>query len=501
MIRAVHMADLFCGAGGTSEGAIRAIEALGYVPRLTVINHMEIAIATQKRNHPDARHLCTSIDDVNPRSLFRPGQLQLLWASPECTHHSTALGGKPINEQSRATAWCVTRWAEALRPPIILVENVPEFRTWGPLNQKNRPIKSKKGNIYRSWKSSLESIGYKVEDNVLCSADFGDPTTRKRLFVQAVMGRRNIVWPDPTHAVSGDGGLLPYVPAWDIIDWGLKGRWIDEMPGQARYGGLPLSPNSLRRINKGFYKIGLRKFIMDCEHTGANGPQTRPLDRPLSTISTKAHKVLIEPFVIKLRGTSEAQLDGSASSLDEPIGTVSAGGRHFSLVEPYMFQMAHTGGDRVHSLDNPLPTVCGNRGDMALIEAAILPQQSCGRLRPVSEPLPTITCDGGMALVEPYLVKYYGTANAQCLDDPLDTVTCKDRHALVSPIIQIDGQLARVRYRYRMLQDHELALAQGFPADYEFAGNKSQRVKQIGNAVTCNLAAALVRAVLTQRSS
>lgn len=119
------IADLFCGAGGTSEGACEAAIACGRTPKLTAINHWPVAVATHTANHPGARHYCASLDSLNPRDLFREGELDLLWASPECTHHSQARGGKPINDQSRATAWCVTRWAEALRPTTILVENVP----------------------------------------------------------------------------------------------------------------------------------------------------------------------------------------------------------------------------------------------------------------------------------------------------------------------------------------------------------------------------------------
>lgn len=180
------IADLFCGAGGTSTGAVEAAKEAGYKVELTAINHWPIAVATHTTNHPDARHLCTSIDDVDPRKLYKMGGLDLLWASPECTHHSRARGGKPMNDQSRATGHCVTRWAEALMPPVILVENVPEFLDWGPIGTNGKPLVSRKGTTFRAWVQMLESLGYSVEWRILCAADFGDATTRQRLFVQAV---------------------------------------------------------------------------------------------------------------------------------------------------------------------------------------------------------------------------------------------------------------------------------------------------------------------------
>ena len=175
-----RIADLFCGAGGTSAGAIEAIEAIGLTPELTAVNHWDVAIETHTKNHPDMRHLCTGVDAVNPRDLFQEDELDLLWASPECTHHSIARGGKPCNDQSRSTAWCVIRWAEALRPPVILIENVPEFQTWGPIGTNGRPLASRKGETFRAWLAAIESLGYKTDYRLLCAADYGDPTTRDR---------------------------------------------------------------------------------------------------------------------------------------------------------------------------------------------------------------------------------------------------------------------------------------------------------------------------------
>lgn len=484
----LRVADLFCGAGGTSTGAIKAAEKAGYQVELTAINHWQVAVATHTANHPTARHLCTNIDDADPRKLYKPGTLDFLWASPECTHHSRARGGKPMHDQSRATAWCVIRWAEALQPGVIFVENVAEFLEWGPLNSKGRPIASKKGSIFKAWKATLESLGYKVDHRILCAADYGAPTTRQRLIVQAVRGRRRITWPRRTHAPvdhieklktqpelfahEDPASLQPWVPAREIIDWNLPGRWLDEMPGKAKYNGLPLSPKTLRRIHAGLVRYGIK-----------------------SSSTSGAHHSLVEPYIVPIDHTGKGRV--SVNTINRPLSTITTEARH-GLVEPFLVNTAHGGaGDRSASVEQPLRTICGNRGDQALIEPHLLPQHSCGLLRPVSEPAPTITTSGAIALIEPFLTKFYGTAAAATLNEPLDTITTKDRFALVQPTLQFaDGSRATIRLRWRMLQPHELAAGMSFPPGYQFTGTKTDAVKQIGNAVPVELAAALQSAHL-----
>lgn len=495
----VTIVDLFAGAGGTSDGALQAVRAMGRRPVLTAINHWPIAVETHQANHPDHKILCTGVDTVNPRELYKLGELDLLWASPECTHHSIARGGRPINDQSRATAWCVVRWAEAVRPPVILVENVPEFTSWGPCGTNGRPLQRQKGATFKAWIGALESLGYRVEWRVLCAADYGDPTTRRRLFVQAVCGRRRVVWPEPTHADGGSADLFgsrkPWVPARDIIDWSLVGESIFD---RAR----PLSAKTLARIEAGLRRFGLTSIVLS-----AGGPAcpARPVSMPIGTVLTRDHRAVATPFLIPNFGERDGQLHRH-QSIDRPLPTVTGHGAG-SLVEPFLVQVAHgNGGDlngdarRVRSLGDPLPTVCGQRGDMALIEPALLGQQSGAAMRPVSEPAPTVATAGAIALVEPFLVKYYGTGGARPVDEPLDTVTTKHRHALVRPTVVVDGQEYRLDIRFRMLQPHELAAAQGFRSDYVFCGTKTDQVKQIGNAVPRRLARALVAATLSQQS-
>lgn len=457
----VMVADLFCGAGGTSAGAVEAIEALGYRSELTAINHWPVAVATHTANHPDARHLCTNIDNVNPRDLFGDGELDLLWASPECTHHSVARGGKPINDQSRATAWCVIRWAEAVRPAVILVENVPEFLSWGGIGSNGRPLQSKKGETFQAWCAALVSLGYQVEYRVLCAADYGDPTERRRMFVQAVRGRRRCVWPNATHGPTSGEGLEAWRTARGIIDWSLPGSSVYD---RAR----PLAEKTMRRIMAGLQKYGLKQsgaepFLVAMEHGG----HERSIDRPINTITTArggAH-ALVEPFMVELRGGSDGHVNGSGRSLDEPVPTITAGGGHMALCQP---------------------------------EAMLIPQQSGGAARSVEKPVPTVAAKGAIGLVEPFLIEYYGNGRPQSVDDPLGTVTTKQRFGLARPLVTWGGKRYLLDINFRMLQPHELAGAQGFPMGYKFTGNKTEQVRQIGNAVPRRLARAIVLAALSQ---
>lgn len=486
---------------------MEAAEFYGRKPELTAINHWPVAITTHTANHPESRHLCTGVDSINPRELFKEGELDLLWASPECTHHSVARGGMPINDQSRSTAWCVTRWAEALRPPVILVENVPEFETWGPIGSNGRPLKSKKGEIFKAWCNAIRALGYKVDHRLLCAADYGDPTTRTRLFVQCVRGNRKIVWPEATHTKSPD--LMTnrrWTPARDIIDWSLPAGSIFERK-------KPLSPKTLARIEAGLKKFGLGPYFLTTSHgnsgkknaanwnvhdidaplgsvtsatekalvqpfivawdnqSGGPGGGIGSIEDPISTVVTKARHGVAEPFLVELRGTGASQINSTARSLDAPAPTVTAGGGHLGLVSPFLVKTANgsdAGDSRIKSIEEPMPTVCGNRGDMALIE--------------------------------PYLVSFYGTGQPHSLDQPAPTVTCKDRFGLVRPVVEIDGNRYLLDIRFRMLQPHELALAQGFPKGYQLTGTKTDQVKQIGNAVPRRLARAIVAAVLSQNS-
>ena len=315
----INAVDLFCGAGGTSTGMLQAGESLGIDINLLAVNHWDKAIATHSLNHPNVRHLCESLDRIIPSDAIPSGRLGLLAASPECTHHSNAAGGRPRSDQSRATAWHVCRWAADLTVDSIFIENVAEFQHWGPLDGNGKPIKRRRGETFQAFVQALRSMNYRVEYRIQNAADFGDPTSRRRLILLARRGNKGIVWPDQSHGV---GASEPYRTARDIIDWKLKGRSITER-------SKPLSPNTMRRIEAGLKRFGGRDaqpFLVLMEHGG----NERSIDRPMPTITTaKGGAIgLCEPFLIKYYGNEK-----TPGSIDEPLDTVTTKDR-FMLVEP-----------------------------------------------------------------------------------------------------------------------------------------------------------------------
>lgn len=474
-MKTLRIADLFCGAGGTSSGALEAADLMNLKPELTAINHWDVAIATHTENHATSRHLLTSIDNVNPGDLYKEGELDMLWASPECTHHSVARGGKPINDQSRATAWCVIRWADKLRPAIIMVENVPEFITWGGIGTNGRPLKQKKGKTFTAWVSALESLGYRVDWRVLCAANYGDPTTRKRLFVQCVRGKRKIVWPEPTHAAKGSadlfGNRLPWVPARDIIDWNLRGTSIYQRK-------RPLSPQTHRRILKGLLKFGLKPFIVP-QHEGYGEGRVKSVDDPLASVTGKGAEQLAEPFIIPQNSSNGARSvdqpvptvtttsrgitlaepflvkfggekkQPAGGSVDEPLPTVTAGGVQVGVAEPYLVHLRGTSDNQIEkhsarSVDAPLPAITAGGGHVAVVEPFLTQvnhgsgggRGDAGRTRSMDDPLPGQTTKNGWAACEPFIVSAGGPkCDARLVSDPVGTILTRDHRALVEPFI------------------------------------------------------------------
>ena len=455
-MKTITAVDLFCGAGGESAGLKMAADFLGKDLELLAINHWDVAIDTHSKNHPYAKHMCESIQSIDPLKAVPSGRVNLLWASPECTHHSNARGGRPKSDQSRASAWLVLKWLSELYVERVIIENVPEFQNWGPLGANGASLKSKKGDTFRAFLKALEAIGYRVDYKILCAADYGDPTTRKRLFIQAVRGNRKIAWPLESH---GEPGLMfpekDWKPAKDIIDWSLPGQSIFTRK-------KPLSPNTIARI-----EAGIEKYWGEWA----------------------------EPFLIVLRGTRPESLKNTAIPLTSPLPTVTTSGSHFGLIEPFLMQMNGSKQQQLKSsalnIKNPVPTITtGGLGKIGLIQPLILHQMSGGKVREVSEPVPAITTRSGHGLVQPFIIPYYGASGPADVNQPLPSVTTKDRFAL------IEGNTYTLDIRYRMLQPHELALAHNFPVNYDFSGNKTQIVKQIGNSVPVYLAKALCLASL-----
>lgn len=489
MTKRIVAVDLFCGAGGTSTGLALAAGAIGAEIDLIAVNHWNIAVETHAANHPRAEHHCATLEGLEPWDVLGRGRrLDLLVASPECTHHSSARGGVPMSDQSRASAWHVVRWVEALKPSAVLIENVPEFETWGPLGVNGRPLKSKAGTTFRAWVDALRSLGYTVDRRILNAADYGDATTRRRLFVVAVRGRCAPPFPSPTHTkdvalrdLFTPAPLKPWRAAREIIDWTLPSRSIF---GRER----PLAESTMRRIEEGLRRFGganAEPFLAMMTH-GRDKGRVRDTDDPLPTITCakRGEIALIEPMLLG------QQSGGVARLTTEPSPTVAGKGA-IALAEFIVGQGGPTGSGRPRDVDDPLKTVLAENRH-SLVQPFVLAPLGRGRgnaPRAIDQPVPTITASrGGGTVVEPVLVPYYGNGRARPVSVPVGTLTTHDRFALV------EG--SRLDIMLRMLQPHELSAAMSFPADYKFAGNKGDVVRQIGNAVPVGVARSLARSII-----
>lgn len=431
-----RVADLFCGAGGTSTGVALVCKELDYAVELLAINHWQTAIETHKKNHPWATHVCANVEAVDPRKVVPSGHLDLLVASPECIYHSTARGGKPINDQARASAWRVLEWCERLYVRNVLIENVPEFRGWGPLGSDDRPLKSMRGRIFRKFIEALEALNYRVEYRVLNAADFGAATSRRRLFILARKGSRKLRWPEPSHAKDAAtspqlfGKVKPWRAAREIIDWTVEGESIFTKK-------KPLVRNTLLRIDAGLARYGgpLAPLFRSALKAYMEGKSVgEPVEVALSN-------GMAEAFMTILRGSEAKQLEASVRSTSEPVPAILAEGKHIGLVQPSAFITPNNANNLPKSIEDPVPTVTGgNRIFLTEPKAFVLQQQSGGAPRPVDEPLPTIAGAGAQELVEPkaFIVPWYGERTGQeprthSVDQPLPTAPCSPKFGIVQP--------------------------------------------------------------------
>lgn len=454
--------DNFAGGGGASTG----IEMATGLSVDIAINHDPAAIAMHKVNHPDTEHYCESVWDVNPVEAVKGRKVGLAWFSPDCKHFSKAKGGKPVEKKIRGLAWIAVKWAIAVKPRVIMLENVEEFKTWGPLKD-GYPDENKKGLTFNSFVKSLEALGYEVQFKELRACDYGAPTIRKRFFMIARCDGKPIKWPQPTHGdpKSEDvrkGKLKPWRTAAEVIDWSIECPSIFNRKKR-------LSENTLRRIARGIQRFVVENptpFIVRIGQTGFGGDRLQySLKRPLTTVTTKAEHCLISPTLIQMGyGDPEGR---RVLNLNKPLGTITAGGNKFAVATAFVAQ--HFGTSTGHVLEKPLNTV---------------------------------TAVNKASLVTAFLTKYYGSDTGQRIDEPLHTVTTKDRFGIVTVKGQ-DYQIVDIGMR--MLQPHELFAAQGFPTNYvidqDYEGNKYSKAKQVarcGNAVPPPFAEQMVRANLPE---
>lgn len=523
----VYAADLFCGAGGTSTGLREACEQMGAQLKLVAINHWEIAIATHSDNHPNAEHLCASVDSVDPRKCVPGGRLQLLIAAPECTHHSRARGGKPRNDQSRASAWLVLRWLEMLTVDNVLIENVPDFVTWGPLGSNGKPLKKRKGETFNAFITALKSLNYNVDWKVLNCANYGDPTTRERLFIMARRGRKPINWPAPTHSVDGAKTLFGEMEKWraarEIIDWSLPGQSIFD-PGRKR----PLSPNTMKRIVAGLRKFSGLPFVLPNEgYFRGNAP--RSVEKPVPAVTQRGAGAVVHPFVLSVNGGKDGYLRGS--SVDAPLPAITAHPTT-ALVEPYIISMEHSNGKgrmqpfvttvnhgkdetRTYPISKPMPTITSVDA-WALIEPFIVmlngtTDKAVNRSsRSVSDPLPTVVGSAPhLYLAQPFLTEYHGGKDSHkrvhSVEEPLPTQDTSNRFGLAQPfLVQYHGTNEGGKERVRSVDkpmptvagDHNPALVMPYITKYYGSSKSAQSVDEPLDTVTATDRFGLVEPVV-----
>lgn len=548
MINGELIVDNFAGGGGASTG----IElATGYSVDIA-INHDPEAIKMHKANHPNTKHYCENVWAVDPAKACTGHPVALAWFSPDCKHFSKAKGGKPKDKNIRGLAWVACRWAGLVRPRVIMLENVEEFKTWGPLGRRHHPIKSKQGETFQKFVQQLTDLGYEVEFRELVAADYGAPTMRKRFFMIARCDGKPIVWPEPTHAPADsdevkDGLLKPYVGAYTQLDFSLPCPSIFDTSEEIKekYGiraVRPLAPKTMERIARGLKKFVLdnpEPFIVPIGYGERKGqaPRVHEIEKPLPTIVGSGKHYLCEPKLAPYLSVNRENHFGS--DMREPVHTITANNQHM-LMTPTLIQYhseTAQGEVRGQTIEDPIMTVDGsnryglvtsfiqkyyggnyqgNGSDIkeplhtitalernAMCAVNLIQMNNHCDGRDVKEPIPTITAgDGHFGEVRAFLIKYYGQGTGQDIKAPLDTVTAQDRFGLVT-INGTDYQIVDIGLR--MLEPKELYGCQGFPDDYiidhDYTGKtypRSEQVRRCGNAVCPPIPAALVRANLPE---
>lgn len=523
--------DLFAGGGGASTGMEWA---LGFSPDIAV-NHDPEAVALHQVNHPHTKHLCESVFDVNPQKVCGGRPVGALWMSPDCKHFSKAKGKTPVSKYVRGLAWVGKRWAATVRPRVIYLENVEEFKTWGPLIKVNGelyPCKKRSGRTFRNFVREFQRLGYDVDWRELRASVFGAPTIRKRLFLVARCDGEPICWPEPTHgdpklAAVQSGRLLPWRTAAECIDWAIPCPSIFERKKE-------LAENTLRRIAKGIQRYVIDNpdpFIVPIAHYNGSNP-VHSIRKPLRTVTANPKGgafAVVAPSISTYYGPKNGN-HHRGQDLHEPLRTQTTSNRHAlqaaMLLKHYggvvgttvdapagaittkdhhaiaaASMVRHFGESVGSSVHDPIGTVTsGGGGKTGLLTSNLVKLRgTCRDGQRIDAPMPTI-CSGGthVAEVRALLLKYYGSDMGQQLRGPLHTITTRDRFGLVT----VKGHLYEISdIGMRMLAPRELYRAQGFPDDYiidRTAEGKpitiTAQVRMCGNSVSPYNAAALIRA-------
>lgn len=541
--------DNFAGGGGASTG----IELATGRRVAIAINHDPDAIRMHRTNHPYTEHLQASVWDVDPVAECRGRPVGLAWFSPDCKHFSKAKGAALVDRKIRGLAWITLRWAAKVRPRVIILENVEEFQTWGPV-RRGKPVKKLAGTTFRKFISQLEALGYTVEFRELVAADFGAPTSRKRFYLIARCDGKPIVWPKPTHSKTGADGLPKWRSAAEIIDWNLPcpSVFASKAEIMERYGlkaVRPLAKNTMRRIIRGVDKFTIRSgkpFIVPGKPllapvtvTNTSNSVGATVGAPVHTVTTAGNQMLVTPSLVSIGQTGGGD---RIRDLREPVPT-TVSKQEACLVSPSLIQYhtEQTESVRVSGLGAPINTVdASNR--YGLTCANLVEYYTGGRPLDITDAMHTVTSHDREAVVAAHVVKFKGDDLGHGMKEPMQTVTTSagefaecvaymakmhggdnlghwpEIRALLNEfcgytlaedevlLLEISGALYYIAdIGLRMLSPRELYNAMGFPPDYiidrDYEGNeykKSAQVARCGNAVCPPMATALVRANLPE---
>lgn len=425
--------DNFAGGGGASTG----IEIATGMAVAIAINHDPAAILMHKTNHPYTEHFQASVWDIDPVAVCRGRRVGLAWFSPDCKHFSKAKGAALVDRKIRGLAWITLRWAAKVRPRVIILENVEEFQTWGPV-RKGKPVKKLAGTTFRKFIDQLTELGYTVEYRELIAADYGAPTSRKRFYMVARCDGKPIVWPKPTHSKTGANGLPKWRSAAEIIDWSLPCPSVFASKAEImdRYGlkaVRPLAKNTMRRVIRGVDKFTIRSgkpfFVIQQKFQNA----AQNIEKPLTTVTAVGAHELCKPLLAPVTVTNTSNSVGG--TVGAPVHTVTTAGNQM-LVTPSLVSIGQTGGgDRIRDLREPVPTTVSKQ-EACLVSPSLIQyhteQTESVRASGLGTPIHTVDASNRYGLTCANLVEYYTGGRPLDVQDPMHTVTSHDREAVVA---------------------------------------------------------------------
>lgn len=423
--------DNFAGGGGASTG----IEIATGMAVAIAINHDPAAILMYKTNHPYTEHFQASVWDIDPVAVCRGRRVGLAWFSPDCKHFSKAKGAALVDRKIRGLAWITLRWAAKVRPRVIILENVEEFQTWGPV-RKGKPVKKLAGTTFRKFIDQLTELGYTVEYRELIAADYGAPTSRKRFYMVARCDRKPIVWPKPTHSKTGADGLPKWRCASEIIDWSLPCPSVFASKAQImdKYGlkaVRPLAKNTMRRIIRGVDKFTIRSgkpFIVQQKFQNA----AQNIEKPLTTVTAVGAHELCKPLLAPVTVTNTSNSVGG--TVGAPVHTVTTAGNQM-LVTPFLAECNHSGGGHIAPVTDAHKTITAKHTGGIVAPALIqyhTEQTEHVRASGLGTPIHTVDASNRYGLTCANLVEYYTGGRPLDVQDPMHTVTSHDREAVVA---------------------------------------------------------------------